>query len=1139
MLGLWYRFSTVTQITSRVNDQSQGVAMQGRGLDSLERDLERFNSDPDSFRNAHTRVIRTGPSPSHTPHPPPSPSLQRPQPQVLSAIRERPVAEHTRSQPPVNAHPTGFPLPRKAPQPSSSAPTKQSLFKQSRQGRKSKVDGGGVVHAPSTARLGLRAEEVAEVHQQNMDKVSAMTPAQVEQAREELFSTFDPSLLAKLQSKLSAPSPSGNPNPKFSPSEASLDAQLNAVRSEDALFALSRTALPPSEQEKLRWTGEIPSKEEESSSDIVWRWSWETARFGLRGEEPKEGQPALHHHFEDQEKAGYTLKEVLALCRSGVLAQRLLGLRVLAKVLARRQKSLNEGGAAQPRHALFTLPAEVFLIARLGMDDAQETVCEAALQVVRELVVPQGQMKELAELEERCCSNIRAGVECWARLAKAQGSGEVYGRAEYAIIKIEEEEGQADEEICLKAPIQGLLRMNLLHRIEFLLPRLQTTAFEICMQIAAIVALSGHVKELQAATAVFHEAYARLSDEASSSSTRSATLRMLKRVLQAGGTLPSAPRKAPFDLVQFCMTSQDPLAADILSLLPFCGYSQAIQDNLPRILQASENLTLLCRMQVFSEELVANAPDPKSATTMRYFGAYMWNRWAEGMDLEALRVERLHVLTSLHHRKEVPQATEQELRELAFLQPLLDQSFVDSLNINLTGLDKLSAWACCIRNTARMAIGRRVLQHSRSLLIAAITSILDALTEHKEDWKVASWWSPSEVFRCREYTHIAMCVLELALYIEHPELTQVDKRIELLLQILPRSPRSTAQRAIALDISKALLSLLRAEGSQESWSYGRLIDRFTLALGPIEELQREQQLEIAAGGGALGKAFGSLLVPLGRARDSEEWDRMWGLLPMVSCPTELGIVRDALSLSASRHVQQALSPPHVLVALLQLCTKTTSDVLFDREVSTHAAQLLRYMCGKAEGVDLAKVSGGKAALFEIYRKVLVNFNQSLCGHPLPGSLLLIAMRPTAEKQLQRHLWEELVDSNLLRAVKPVEGLEEYLLSMAKGEETDDAEAVRPVAMAMVAALRLNVLTAENNRALYEHVLRRVGSYLFSSPTLKLTWEREEALIDLISSESKAYKDLVKGNEERLEVIKSIARKNDVAAKVLARDGIEF
>ena len=1011
----------------------------------------------------------------------------------------------------------------------------------------------GVIHAPSSARLGLAATEVSKVHEQNAAKVASMSAAEIESAQAELFSSFDPSLLQRLRSNLTGEvsrKDNGLADSRRK-EEVSLDEKLKSLRSEEELFELSREVLPLSEKDKLRWTGEMGEEEEEQEEgkDVVWRWSWEKARFDFHGKEAGKNslvqvqfQPALHHHFDEQDKAGYTLKEVLALCRSGVLAQRILGLKVLVRVLHRRQMCLYQDRKEKERHALFTLPQEVYLIARLGMDDSNETVCEAAIYVVRELVVPLRHTQEMSDLEVFCPSSVRASTECWARLSKPQGSAEVFGKEEYDLVPVDTEEEQTDEELCLQSPIQGLLRMNILHRFAFLAPRLQHQTFEACMHICSVIAISGNVVSLVNAGRIFREAFARLSSNEMPQSTVSAVLQMFKRVLQAGGTLPLPPRKSGFDLVEYCVQSRVKEAMGLLVLLPMRGSKRAVKEAVDALKERKESWTVLSRMRVFPDRMLERACDHRSAASIRFIAGYLHEEWVRSMDDETVRVERLHVLT-----REVASGgtgcAETKREPYTFIQPLLVGAILDGFDEGAQELDVLSAWACCLRNAARLPAGLRVMEKSRPQILQKVSSLLDSFTENKE-WKDAAWYSPFQVFSSRETTSVALTLLELALYLGHQEIGKFGRRIRILMSILPKNPRQTAQRAAALEISRVLLTLINSS-NPSTWSYGRLVEQFTRALGPPSELTREQRLEAVAMGGGDNEGFGSLLVPVvstdGKNDRMWEWSNVWGLIPMLKSPREVAIVRDALALSVCPCVQQALSPAHTLVALLQLCANTISDVLFDASVSESTAILLRHAIRNGGTEPIAQVCGGKAALFELYRKVLVNFNESLFGHSLPGSLLLWAMRPESEKQLQRHLWEELVDTNLLRALKPIDGLQSVLFLDPREVDTniEPVTHCRPALTAMMSALRLQVLTRDNNRPFYDYVVARVGECLFSRSTGKLTWELEDALIDLVVSNSGAYLDVIGGNEERLEAVKDIATRNDQVAKVLANDNISF
>ncbi|ORY33039.1 hypothetical protein BCR39DRAFT_520876 [Naematelia encephala] len=97
----------------------------------------------------------------------------------------------------------------------------------------------------------------------------------------------------------------------------------------------------PSEPAKLAWLQPTPSTSNNSNSDT----NMNTVRYDLSGRKLDAAAQAilpsdlgLHHHGDEPDQAGYSMEEILHLCRSTVIAQRITMLGVLAKVLEHQQE---------------------------------------------------------------------------------------------------------------------------------------------------------------------------------------------------------------------------------------------------------------------------------------------------------------------------------------------------------------------------------------------------------------------------------------------------------------------------------------------------------------------------------------------------------------------------------------------------------------------------------------------------------------------------------------------------------------------------------------------------------------------------------------------------------------------------------
>jgi hypothetical protein len=94
------------------------------------------------------------------------------------------------------------------------------------------------------------------------------------------------------------------------------------------------------EEQKLKWTDEIPKEEQSNNSDSKPSW-----RFNLDGELMNDEEPEnqyhseLYHHGKDPDKPGYTVEELLYLTRSTVPNQRSIAFNILSRII-RNAKAL-------------------------------------------------------------------------------------------------------------------------------------------------------------------------------------------------------------------------------------------------------------------------------------------------------------------------------------------------------------------------------------------------------------------------------------------------------------------------------------------------------------------------------------------------------------------------------------------------------------------------------------------------------------------------------------------------------------------------------------------------------------------------------------------------------------------------------
>ncbi|CAH8510214.1 unnamed protein product [Dicrocoelium dendriticum] len=239
----------------------------------------------------------------------------------------------------------------------------------------------------SGAGLGFRCSEVKRIHQENINRLSEMSEADILREREILLSSMDPSTISFfLHKDRKIACSSGNCH-HANEATVAVDSGSNSLTSKT--HDPSKYPILPSpniphmnelEPDKLEWTLELPAVAKtapgvhmvpkvssddddiemiDSLRDLPSRTSISVeskpcqARFDLSGllvhpDAVVDTHLGLHHHGDEPERAGYTVGELFHLSRSSVPAQRRLALATLSASLITSRRGLHVLGLAPP-----------------------------------------------------------------------------------------------------------------------------------------------------------------------------------------------------------------------------------------------------------------------------------------------------------------------------------------------------------------------------------------------------------------------------------------------------------------------------------------------------------------------------------------------------------------------------------------------------------------------------------------------------------------------------------------------------------------------------------------------------------------------------------------------------------------------
>jgi hypothetical protein len=292
----------------------------------------------------------------------------------------------------------------------------------------------------------------SEIHRENLQRLAGMSSEEVEQARDDLLGTMDPSLVAMLRKRRGGPKPqargdvqkpaakppskfrsevrpnktagestppprppstSGPPPNLFPTLPPGVSDKLATIRTDEELIAATQEYLPSFEKDKLAWME--PVKDKGKGTPIFAkppRFDLSGVRVILKGDEHLLGEgedvrnvrvvgvqdgdeESLYHHGDDPTLPGYTVDELVHLSRSVVSGQRLTAFRALTKVLQRRRDVLED----RPTGQVVTptkLPRSLGQVLILGLRSDVLAVMYEAIASVHAWLVPKQFLREQA-----------------------------------------------------------------------------------------------------------------------------------------------------------------------------------------------------------------------------------------------------------------------------------------------------------------------------------------------------------------------------------------------------------------------------------------------------------------------------------------------------------------------------------------------------------------------------------------------------------------------------------------------------------------------------------------------------------------------------------------------------------------------
>ncbi|KAI7906088.1 uncharacterized protein BX663DRAFT_498743 [Cokeromyces recurvatus] len=351
--------------------------------------------------------------------------------------------------------------------------------------------------------------------QENDRRIREMSEQELMEAREEIMNTLSPESIALLMKGLKTKNkkndidkdlPEQEVVEKSSAKKKVSFAKDIVDKKEEDLLEMKNKYFPdvPLENDKLAWmdsrflTPELKEQEEEkeklneqlppSEAEKVYR----KIRFDLQGRimDPNVNIPSyqgLHHHGDEPDKAGYTLAELFYLTRSQVPSQRSMVLTTIARIIKRAKRSVRMKEGSKEDGKVWSQIWSVFtgkehaaaIYLRSALDDRHLVVLVSAIQALYALIIDENDDEEWEEtvldvtdfcryLGHLSRPILPAGTTKIKRKGLNDKLSELVDRVRQQTSQ-DEQEKENDAELAERDLIRGLVKMNLLPRIRYLL----------------------------------------------------------------------------------------------------------------------------------------------------------------------------------------------------------------------------------------------------------------------------------------------------------------------------------------------------------------------------------------------------------------------------------------------------------------------------------------------------------------------------------------------------------------------------------------------------------------------------------------------------------------------------------------------
>lgn len=227
----------------------------------------------------------------------------------------------------------------------------------------------------------LTGSDKNDIHEENLNKLKQMTEEEIMEEKEKLQATLDPAIIQFLRSrrkKESVKTVSSIPNQNKIGDDVNIEdlqAPVQILSQPDAEKWLNFDTI---ETNKLAWMKDVDIPKMKENKNYEARFDFTGSLLPFTEDEVTDKSRVLYHHGEEPGRPGYTLQELIQLCRSSVNQQKIVALNTIGNLLSLESSGIYDN--------ILELPIEqVFFVLRFCLDDNTPNVLTAAVKALRSL----------------------------------------------------------------------------------------------------------------------------------------------------------------------------------------------------------------------------------------------------------------------------------------------------------------------------------------------------------------------------------------------------------------------------------------------------------------------------------------------------------------------------------------------------------------------------------------------------------------------------------------------------------------------------------------------------------------------------------------------------------------------------------